>query len=266
MTRPVFAQQGAVLGVVHLPPLLGQASCPGVPALRAHALREARELVAGGVHALLLENWRDDVPRPTVDPEAVACLAGLCRDVVAAVEVPVGVNVLPCDARAALAIAVSCGLEFLQLDVFVNRVRTDYSYSKVPPFEFEPDLAAFARWRRDFGAEGVGVLATVHPKHYTTLDGSTLEASTRRAIEHGADAVVVTGAATGSAPDLARVQRVCSAAGDVPVVVGSGVSLENAPTLLPPARAAIVGTAFKSADFAEVYPERVRALVAALAP
>lgn len=255
-----------MLGVVHLPPLLGQPACPGLPALRAHALREARELAAGGVHALLLENWRDDVPRPEVDPEAVACLSALCRDVVAAVDVPVGVNVLPCDARAALAIAVSCGLEFLQLDVFVNRVRTDYSYSKVPPFEFEPDLAAFARWRREFGAEGVGVLATVHPKHYLTLDGSSLAQSTRRAIEHGADAVVVTGSATGSAPDRARVEAVCAAAGSVPVVVGSGVDLENAPLLLPPARAAIVGSSLKTPDFAQVLPERVRALVAALEP
>ena len=262
----VFAQQGAVLGVIHLPPLVGQPECPGVAALRAHALREARELAAGGVHALLVENWRDDVPRPTVDPEAVACLGALCRDVVAAVEVPVGVNVLPCDGRAALALAVSCGLAFVQLDVFVDRVRTDYSYSKVPPFEFEVDLAAFAGWRRSFGAEQVGVLATVHPKHYTTLSAGTLEESTQRAIDHGADAVVVTGSATGSAPDPERVARVCAAAGEVPVVVGSGVTLENAAQLLPPARAAIVGSSLKTPDFAQVLPERVRALVAALAP
>src|SRR5690606_12146419 len=60
-----------------------------------------------------------------------------------------------------------------------------------------------------------------------------------------ADAVIVSGAATGATPDLAILREVRDAAGDRPVMLGSGVTPESAPALLPYADAAIVGTWIK---------------------
>lgn len=261
---PLFPSGGATLvGVLHLGHLLGQAGFRGTEALLAPILRDMEALVAGGLSALLLENWRDESPGPTVGPESVACLALVADAVARRTTLPVGVNVLPNDYAAAFALARACGLAFVQMDVFCDPVRTDYSYSQAPPFEVRVDLDDVARARRRLQAEGVTLLATVHPKHYTLLEPRTLEQSTREALAGGADGVVVTGAATGSAPDPDRVRRVKAAAGAAPVLLGSGLTAENAPLLLPHCDGAIVGTALRGPDMGPVDPDRVRALVAA---
>src|SRR5690606_13696907 len=137
-----------------------------------------------------------------VAPDTVAALAGLAREVAAATSLPVGLNVLPNDYRAALAVAAVSGARFVWLDVFSDAVRTDYSYSDVPPFEVRVDRADVRAWRARLELEErVALLASVYPKHYTLLEPSLpLVESARLALREGADAVVLTGIATGSAP------------------------------------------------------------------
>ena len=256
---------GPLIGVLHLGELLGQPGFAGIGPLLAAVERDAAALLAGGIEALLLENWRDESPGPCVGPESVACLALVARAVRALSPGPVGINVLPNDYRAAFALARACELAFVQLDVFSDAVRTDYSYSQAPPFEVRVDLTDVARARRELSAEGVLLLATVHPKHYALLEPAlTLEESARRALEHGADGLVVTGTHTGSAPDPARVARVKAVAGSAPVLVGSGLDLGNCAALLARCEGAIVGTALRGPDMGPVDPARVAALVAAV--
>ena len=267
MTPPTpgpFAPGAATLvGVLHLGHLLGQEGFRGLSALLAPLLRDMELLLEGGVDALLLENWRDESPGPFVGPESVACLALVAEAVARRTTLPVGVNVLPNDYPAAFALASACGLRFVQMDVFSDPVRTDYSYSQALPFEVRVDLEDVARCRRRLSAQGVALLATVHPKHYTLLAERTLEQSTREALAGGADAVVVTGTRTGSAPDPERVRRVKAAAGEAPVLLGSGLTPDNAPALLPLCDGAIVGTSLRGPDMGPVELERVRALVSA---
>jgi membrane complex biogenesis BtpA family protein len=265
MTRTLFAPgRKTIVGVLHLDRLLGQPGFPGLEAVTAAAVADARLLAEGGVDALLVENFRDESPGPFVGPETVACLAPVCAAVRAATPLPVGVNVLPNDHRAAFALAALFDLAFVQLDVLVDPVRTDYTYSSAPPFEVRVDLADLARARARVGAERVPLWGTIHPKHYALLDpATTLEASAARAGAAGAQAVVVTGARTGSAPDPERLARARRAAGELPVVVGSGLDASNAGALLAHADGAIVGTAFRAPDLGPVVLEQVRAVVAA---
>src|SRR2546428_562941 len=69
----------------------------------------------------------------------------------------------------------------------------------------------------------------------------------RRALVHGAPAaaLVVRGRAPGRATPLAEVKRVRSAAPEVPLLVGSGVTAETAAELLSIADGLIVGTSVK---------------------
>lgn len=266
MARPALFPRGrkTIIGVVHLGELLGQPGFAGIERVVDDAVRDARALVEGGCHAVLVENWRDSSPGPFVGAETVACLARAGRAVVEAVPVPVGTNALPNDYRAAFGLARAVPHAFVQLDVLPDAVRTDFSVSTAPPFDVRVDRADLARWRRELGADGVPLLGGVHPKHYALLEPArSLEASAREAVAWGADAVVVTGARTGSAPDPERIATVRRAVGpDVPVVVGSGLDLKNAAALLERADAAIVGTAFKTPDFSRVLVEKVAALVA----
>ncbi|HBP22376.1 MAG TPA: hypothetical protein DEA08_31920 [Planctomycetes bacterium] len=245
--------------MVHLPPLPGEPDSPGLEAVVEHARADLRALAAGGAHAALIENWKDHSPSPFVGPEVAASLAVVVRELAREDLLPLGVNVLPNDYRVAFSL-VPCGARFVWLDVLVDRVRSDYAYSDVPPFEVDVDLADLARWRSRLGGDAA-LLGSVHPKHYALLDPEdTLEASTARALAAGVDALVVTGSATGSAPTPERVAQVRAAAAGTPVIVGSGVSVDTAGPLLAHAEGAIVGTSIKTPDFARVDPERLSAL------
>jgi predicted TIM-barrel enzyme len=83
----------------------------------------------------------------------------------------------------------------------------------------------------------------------------------------GADALIVSGSGTGapvSATLLDSVQRAVRA--EVPIYIGSGLTLENLTELAPLASGAIVGTALKVNGelSAPVDPRRVRAMRDAL--
>ncbi|MCO5168997.1 MAG: phosphorybosylanthranilate isomerase [Planctomycetes bacterium] len=253
----------AIVGVLHLGRLLGQEGFAGIDAVLDGALADARALEAGGVDALLVENFADASPGPFVDAATVACLARVGAAVRAATALPVGVNVLPNDYRAAFALARACDLDFVQVDVLVDAVRTDYTYSDAPPFEVRVDLDDLAAARARVGAPGVPLWGTVHPKHYALLEPRPLEAQAACALEAGAQAVVITGAATGQAPDPERVARVRRALGAAPLVVGSGLDAANAAALLEHADGAIVGTALRAPGLGPVVTEQVRAVVAA---
>ena len=103
------------------------------------------------------------------------------------------------------------------------------------------------RYAAQIGASGVQVFADVkkkHASHALTSDLTAAEVAGGLA-EHGADAVVVTGPITGKAPTeqlLHEVRRACS----LPVVIGSGITLQNAPRLFPIADAVVVGTSVKA--------------------
>lgn len=252
-----------IVGVLHLPRLLGQVGFAGLGAVVDAALEDARALEEGGVDALLVENFADASPGPFVDAGAVACLAHVCAAVRGAVGLPVGVNVLPNDYRAAFALARTCELAFVQLDVLVDAARTDYTYSDAPPFEVRVDLADLAATRARLGAQDVPLWGTVQPKHYALLEPCPLEASIARAAAAGAQAVVITGPATGTAPDPARLALARQAAGDLPLVVGSGLDAGNARALLERCDGAIVGTSLRAPGLGPVVPAQVRAVVAA---
>jgi len=84
------------------------------------------------------------------------------------------------------------------------------------------------RYRRAIGAEGVQIFADIkkkHSAHAITADLDIVE--TARAAEFFlADAVIVSGAATGRETDAEEVRAVAAGAG-VATLVGSGITAEN---------------------------------------
>ena len=101
---------GVLIGVVHLPPL------PGSPRHRGRigdavdsAVSDARALVRAGFDAVLVENFGDaPFPKDESPPVTVASLAVVLDRVRQALPpaVPLGVNVLRNDARAAAGVPV----------------------------------------------------------------------------------------------------------------------------------------------------------------
>jgi len=230
-----------LIGVVHLIASPGSPRFAGdVEALLHRAVQDAQALAGGGCDALLVENF-GDVPfhKGPVPPETVATLALALAEVRRAVpRLPVGVNVLRNDARAALALCAASGARFFRVNVHCGAAVTDQGL-------IEGDAANTLRERARL-CPGAALLADVHVKHATPLGRETIAQAAEDALKRGlADALIVSGRATGHAPSADTLAEVRAASGEAPLLIGSGLNEANARELLRFATGAIVGTFFK---------------------
>ena len=233
--RPLF------LAVVHLLPTPGAPRSSGSLArVLERAAEDARTLVHGGADGLIVENYGDAPFHPgPVPPETVAALA-LCTSaaIAAAGAIPVGVNVLRNDARAALGLCAATGARFLRVNVHAGVAATDQGLIEGRAHETLRERARLA--------PQAAILADVHVKHATPIGRETLAEAVRDLVLRAlADAVIVSGRATGVPPSTAELREAREAASGAPVLIGSGLTPDNAGELLPLADGAIVGTALE---------------------
>lgn len=208
------------------------------------ARAEADALWRGGVDAIVVENYFGDVD------DVVAVLDYLHA---ARPEIVLGLNVLRDDAKA-FELARAYDVAFLQLDSVAGHL---------PP---EED-AAFAERLATARAEvDAAVFGGVRFKYQPYLSGRTLEEDLALATER-CDAIVVTGDGTGLVTPLEKTAEFRRIVGpDFPLVVGAGVTPDNAAEQLAAADGVIVGSALKDtlADTGDVSPENVARFVAAV--
>lgn len=290
LTAQIWQTGRPLVGMVHLPPL------PGSPGWRTgashdmrHILRaavaDARILADEGMDGVLVENFHDAPFHPdAVPPETVAAMAVVVAQIADAIAVPVGVNVLRNDAAAALAVAVAAGARFIRVNVHTGAMVTDQGWiegrahetlrrraalgadgSPLAGVESRP-AAGDAMAERAALIPAVAILADILVKHAVPPPGLTPAAAARDTWHRGlADALVVSGDATGQPTDATTLDRVREAVPEAAVWIGSGLDPTNAAALLPRADGAIVGSALMrdGRGGSPVDAGRVRALVAA---
>ena len=258
----MFDGDGALIGMVHLPALPGAPEYDGSrEAIRTAAREDARTLADSGFDAVLVENFGDAPFYPeSVPTHTVAEMTAVVEDLTNTVDVPVGVNVLRNDAQAAVSVAAAMGGTFVRVNVHAGVRATDQGW-----LEGQAHETMRLRDRLD---SNVDVLADIDVKHSASPVDRDLGGLVRETIDRGlADGLVVSGPETGAAADSGTLSRVVAARDDcepeVPVLVGSGVTPDNAAALLRPADGAIVGTAVKENGETtnRVDPERAKRLV-----
>jgi membrane complex biogenesis BtpA family protein len=229
-----------LIGVVHLAALPGAPGYTGdFEAGLASATSDARRLAEAGFDAVVIENF-GDAPffADAVPAVTVAAMTRAVAAVGATVDIPFGVNVLRNDAIAALSIAAATGAAFIRVNVLTGSMTTDQG-------EITGRAADVMRLRRTLGLD-TDVYADVMVKHAFPPPGLTIELATADTVRRGmADAVIVSGQATGDEPDQDLVRRAAAAAAGRPVLIGSGATEANVRQLLEDADGIIVGTAVK---------------------
>ncbi len=250
--KTIFENPRAVVGMIHVGALPGTPrNAEALEAILARACDEARTLAHAGVDALMIENMHD-VPylKGAVGSEIVAAMTAvgaavldecaLVREGTHTPALPLGVQILAAANREALAVALASDADFIRVE--------NFAYAHVADEGLMPTAAAgpLLRYRKQIGAEHVKIIADVkkkHSSHALTADVSLAEAA-RAAEFFGADAIVVTGTATGqptSPEDVATVKQAVT----IPVCIGSGLTPESLPDLWPHADVFIVGSYFK---------------------
>jgi membrane complex biogenesis BtpA family protein len=258
----LFPAPKPLIGMIHLPALPGYPESPGIERIVQSALADLRALEDGKVDGVLIENEFDRPHRILARPETVAAMTRVTRAVMEhRRDAVVGCEILLNDAEASLAVAHLCGAKFIRTDYFVDRMtRPEYG-------EFAIDPEGLVRYRAGLGADDVLILADVQVKYATMVEARSLSESARLACRHRADAVIVTGNASGDAPTVEHLRQAAEgvrASGmDVPVLIGSGLTPANAEELLRECDGAIVGTSLMHNRVVDA--ESVRRLVASVA-
>lgn len=245
--RTLFDAPLPVVGAIRLPPLPDRPGSPGIDAIVRFALEEFRALADGGADGALIVNEHDVPHRVRAQPETISAMNRVARALGERNSgLVLGCQILLNDPIASLAVARTSGLDFIRCDHFVDPMeRADHGVMVLDP----DGLIAF---RAEIDADDILVLADIQVRRSTMIEERSLRDSAREAGLHRADAIIVTGPDTGSAPsadDLrdARAGIDDSGAG-VPLLLGGGLDADNVQELLPLADGAIVGSGISAND------------------
>ena len=223
------------------------AALPGTPRnsknvaeIVSEALRDAQLLAEGGVDAIMIENMHD---RPylnrNVGPEVVSAMTAVAIELRRNINLPLGIQILAGANKAALAVALAAGFDFIRAEGFVFGHLADEGW-------MNSDAGELLRYRKQIGAEQIKIFTDIkkkHSSHAVSADVSTAE--TAKAAEFFlSDGVIVTGAATGEKTSVEEVKAVKQAV-KIPVIIGSGIDAANIHEYLDFADAFIVGSSLK---------------------
>jgi len=244
-----------IIGMVHVGPLPGSPRYGGeeLGNLIEEAVSIAERLAEGGVDGILIEDFYDyPYPKTEADPAVISSLTLIASAVRRAIDVPLGINVLRNCAIAAAAIASTVGGSFIRVNALSETIVSDQGI-------IEPAANALCRYFK-YIAYRPAVLADVHVKHAAPLGPRSIGEVAKDTVERGcADAVVVSGVRTGVPPQLEDIVEVRNALKETPIIVGSGLNVQNASKLLRHADGAIVGTYFKEGRSVSI--DKVRKLM-----
>ncbi len=258
ITEKIFGKKNPIIGVVHLLPLPTSARWGGnLKTVIERAEQEATALAAGGVDGIIIENFFDaPFTKERVDPATVSAMTIVIDHIMNLVMLPIGINVLRNDARSALAIASCVGASFVRVNVYTGVMATDQGL-------IEGNAHEVQRYRREIGSD-IAIFADVLVKHARPLGTPNLTTAVKDTIERGlADAVILSGWATGLPPSVEDLELARSAANNTPVIVGSGANWENIGDLISCADGVIVASSLKrNGDIKEtIDPSRVSQFV-----
>lgn len=237
----LFPNTPAIIGMIHVDALPGTPKHQfSVQQIIDHAVAEAELYAASGVDGIAIENMHD-IPylKEVVGPEITSLMAVIGREIKRAVQIPCGIQILAGANQAALAAALAAGLDFVRAEGFVFAHVADEGI-------IESNAGTLLRYRKQIGADHIPIFTDIKKKHsaHAITGDVSLEETAHAAEFFLSDGLIITGVATGQEADLAEIQRV-KAAVQLPVMVGSGVNLQNVDRYLAVCDGLIIGSWFK---------------------
>jgi uncharacterized protein len=231
-----------LVGVIHLPPLPGSPRFGGsVDEIVRGTRDDAAILERAGFDLAMVENFgdapffADSVPAVTVSAMTACALA--VRE--AAPKLALGINVLRNDVASAIAVARVVGAACVRVNVHTGARITDQGI-------VQGRAAETLRLRSALGAEAVSIWADVDVKHAAPITARDVREEAKEVRERAlADAVLVTGAATGARVDRAKLVAVRNAVLGCPVYVASGATVSDLEALAASCDGVIVGSALR---------------------
>ena len=186
--------------------------------------------------------------------ETAAFMTAITTRAIAETGLPTGINVLANAPIPAFAVAAASGAAFIRVNQWANAYVANEGL-------LDGEAALALRYRRQIEAGGVAVFADSHVKHgaHAITGDRTISELTLDLEFFDADAIIATGQRTGDAATNEDLTEITDAT-SLPVLVGSGVTQENAGRILALANGVIIGSSLKRDGvwWNEVETSRVR--------
>lgn len=256
--QEIFSRSKAIIGVVHCEPFPGSPNYRGksINQIMDIALSDAKAYLSGGVHGLIVEN-HGDIPfsKPEdIGYETAAFMSVITDRIKKEFNCPLGINVLANAAIPALATALAGGADFVRVNQWANAYIANEGF-------IEGAAAKALRYRSQLRAEHIRVFADSHVKHgsHAIVADRTITELTRDVDFFQADAVIATGQRTGDSATMDEIDEI-SAATELPLLVGSGVTPDNICQILQRTQGVIVASTLKFGGvwWNQVDPARVK--------
>jgi len=257
--KKLFGINKAIVGVIHVDALPGTPEYKGdVESIINNAVKEAIIYKDSGIDVIAIENMHD-IPylKRNVGPEIISLMSIIGREVKKVSQLPCGIQILAGANKEAMAVAHSAGMDFIRSEGFVFAHVADEGI-------MDSDAGELLRYRKQIGAEDILIFTDIkkkHSSHSITSDADIIE--TARAAEFFlSDGVILTGKFTGKETDIDELKKVRGAV-EIPVLIGSGLTVDNIEKYFTTADAFIIGSFFKQGgDWKnKVDAERVKALM-----
>lgn len=250
--KDIFPEEKPVIACIHLLALPGSPLYDGnMSRVYEQALMETEIFKSQGVHGIIIENFRDMPFFPDrVPAETVASISAVAREIIRSVNVPVGINVLRNDAESALAIAASVQAAFVRVNVHVGSIVSEQGIIQSLSHKT-------LRLRQALKSDAL-IFADVGVKHAAPLVSRGLGMEARDAEYRAmADALIVSGDLTGAETKVEDID-VVRANTSLPILIGSGATVENLSKVYSKVDGLIVGSYFKKEGKGQNFVEKER--------
>jgi len=256
--KEIFQTDQAVMGMIHLKALPGSPHYKGetIDEIVDFAMNDVRAYEEGDVDGLIVENaWDIPFAKPEdIGYETVAALSVISQRIKEQTNLPIGINCLANGAIQGLAAAKAAELPFIRVNQWVNAYVANEGIT-------EGQSAKALRYRANIKGEDIKVFTDVHVKHgsHSIVADRSLADQTHDAVFFDSDVLIATGSRTGDETEVSEINGI-KAHTELPVIVGSGMNVDNVEKIMSIANGCIVGSSLKHDGlwWNPVDPERVK--------
>jgi len=245
--QSIFKIAKPIIGMIHLKALPGSPKFDNnINAIINSALNELNIYKKAGIDAIVIENMHD-VPylKNNVGHEISSLMSIIAYQIKKESNLPCGIQILSSANKAALAIAKNTNLDFIRAEGFVFGHVADEGY-------IDANAGELLRYRKQLNADNIAIFTDIKKKHSSHTITSDIDiVETAKAAEFFlSDGLIITGKSTGYNADINELTQVKNAC-NLPVIVGSGITIENVSEYLKVSDALIVGSYFKKNGYWE---------------
>ena len=236
----LFKTTKPIIAMVHLPALPGSPlydSKLGLDYIVDSAEKDLAALQNAGVDAVMFGNENDRPYEFNVNQVTTATMAYVIGSLKNKINVPFGVNVL-FDYMSSIALAASTGAHFVR-EVFTGSYASDMGM-------WNTDAGKAMRYKNSLNRKDLLMFYNVSAEFAYSLDRrSVAERSKSTVFSSIPDAILVSGQITGELANLNDLKEVSSIIPETPVLVNTGVNIDNIETILKISDGVIIGSSLK---------------------